>query len=117
MSDVRKLLQGYLAVLQHKEIRPPMDPGVQERIAQEVKAYLDATADDDEPVTEDWLKKDMKAIVDEDGYHLNGLSLVCWDGDWRWQVGGTENMWELLHGQSRGVVRRLCAALGVPLAR
>lgn len=111
----RKLLEGYLAILRHKQIRPPMNPGVQEVLEAEVRSYLAAfPADDGEPVTEDWLRsvgvhKDAPAKNNTRTVVITKIGPTLWlnigDGYYCNAV--------LLAGNTRGVVRRLLAALGV----
>jgi hypothetical protein len=89
---------------------------------QVVKAWLaDHPADDDEPVTTEWL---AAVGITEDEGRANGDIYVCaWVG--RWQHGRVEILigkhWDQTYipggmtPQTRGEFRRLCAALGVPL--
>lgn len=64
-----------------------------------------------------WLLK-MKFGIElgQDGtgnvYYMNGLFLRYWRNiGWRWQVGGTENMWECLHTPTRDFVCTVLHAL------
>ncbi len=45
-------------------------------------------------------------------YSFAGLYLSYWTDHWRFQVGGTENMWECLHVPTQGMVANLMRALG-----
>lgn len=75
------------------------------------------------PINRSWLVQYMKFGVDKvyqsgkptEYYYRNGLFLSYWDKiGWRWQIGGTENMWEHLHTPTVGFVKSLLRALGVP---
>lgn len=59
-------------------------------------------------ITFNWLRK-MKFGVSRGKkykvYYMNGLHLAYWENiGWRWQIGGTENMWEPMHNPSREFV-------------
>lgn len=78
----------------------------------DVVANPDLPADDDEPVTEEWLLK--AGFVNVDGeFFRNGLHLTKMDEHWRWQVGGNENWWEWLRKPTRGQVCDILSALGI----
>jgi hypothetical protein len=82
----------------------------------------DHPADDGEPVTEEWLRavgfKDeeysfvLRSPYTDDWYHhLRHTACSVRKVDWKWHANGIG----VADQPTRGHVRRLCAALGVPL--
>ena len=83
-----------------------------------------AKTDDD--IDTDWLQANKFDNVEVQKWHpktgkwdkytiwdRNGLYLTFWTDHWRWQVGGTDNMWECLHTPTKATIRYLLQVLDV----
>ena len=95
-----------------------VDP--REIIAASVNAWSHASTDDEEPVSEEWLR----SVGFADDYHASVLychatndfrlrytKVVCHQQDWTWSANGLG----CANPKTRGDVRRLCKALGITL--
>lgn len=83
-------------------------------------ARLRGREDDAVPITEEWLLAIgwISGVLPDSGefyYSWRGIHLVQWEGEWRLQIGGTENFWEYYPGLTRGSIRKFCEALGIQL--
>jgi len=65
-------------------------------------------ADEDEPINQAWIEQHVLL----EPYYLMGLYFWCDSGQWIARISGKANLCDV---NTRGDVRRLCAALGIEL--